>query len=62
MICNARFHRGCDSQRLMHPAEIVIRMIDRNHVAVILKLFGEPIGEPREATNAHPQVEVCRST
>jgi hypothetical protein len=28
-------HRGCDPQGLVDPAEIVIGMVDRNHVAVV---------------------------
>jgi hypothetical protein len=33
-------------------------MIDRNHVAVILELFGKGICQPGEPPNAHSQIQV----
>jgi len=33
-------------------------MVDRNHVAVIFKLLRERIGQPRETSDAHPQIQV----
>ena len=38
----------------MDAAKIVIGMVDRNHVAVILKLLGKGVREPRGASEAHP--------
>ena len=58
MVRKASFHCGRDSQRLMHATEIVVGMVDRNHVAVILEFLRERICEPREAANAHPQIQV----
>jgi hypothetical protein len=42
MICEASFHCRSDAQSLMDAAEIVVRMIDCHHVAVILKFFEKP--------------------
>ena len=39
MVCDSGLHRGRDPQGLMHPAEIVKRMINCNHAAV------QPAGE-----------------
>src|ERR1035437_422066 len=39
VICDSRFHRGCDPQRLMYPAEVVVKKIDRQHVLVVLQLL-----------------------
>src|SRR5216683_1780505 len=47
MIGKASFHCGSHAQRLMDAAEIVIGVIDRNHVAVILELLGERVRESR---------------
>ena len=58
MIRKTCFHRGRHSQCLVDSAEIVVGMIDRNHVAVILKLLGEGIRKAREAPDAHSEVEV----
>ena len=58
MIGKASFHRGRDPQRLVDSAEIVICMVDRNHVAVILKLLGECIREASKASNAHPHRKI----
>ena len=43
MIRQTRFHRWRHSQRLVDAAKIVVRMIDRNHVAVILEFLRERI-------------------
>ena len=37
----------------MHATEVVIGMVDGNHVAVVLKLFRECIREPSESPDAH---------
>ena len=42
----------------MDSTEIVIGMVDRNHMAMVFELLREGIGEPRETTDAHPQVQV----
>lgn len=42
----------------MDTAEVVIREIDCNHVAVILKLFRECIREPGELFNAHSDIPI----
>jgi hypothetical protein len=57
VICKSGFHRWRDSQRLV-DAEIVIPMIDRNHVAVVLKLFGERICEPSEMPDAYTEIQI----
>jgi hypothetical protein len=58
VIREASFHRRRNAQCLMHPAEIVIGAVDGNHVAVILKLLREGIGQAREAPDAHSQVQI----
>ena len=58
MIRKASFHRRSHSQGLVDAAKIVIRMIDRNHVAVILKFLRERIGQPREAPHAHSEIQI----
>jgi hypothetical protein len=52
VIGESGFHRGRNPQRLMHTAEIVIRVVDRHMVAVILEFLGEGICQAREAPNA----------
>jgi hypothetical protein len=37
---------------------VLVRMIDRNHVAVILKLLRECIGQPRESSHYHSEIEI----
>jgi hypothetical protein len=41
MFCEPSFHRRGNAQSLMDATEVVIGMVDRNHVAVILKLLGK---------------------
>jgi len=48
VISNSGFHRRRHPECLVDTVEIVIRVIDRNHVAVVLKLLGKRICEPRE--------------
>ena len=48
MICNPGFHRGRDSERLMHPAEVVIGEPERIGQFQILPLFREVIGQARD--------------
>ena len=42
----------------MHAAEIVVREIDCNHVAVILELLGKGVRQPRESLDTHAQIQV----
>jgi len=58
MIGKASFHCGSHAQRLMDAAEIVIGVIDRNHVAVILELLGERVRESRESPHSHPEIQI----
>jgi hypothetical protein len=44
----------------MHTTEIVIGVIDCDHVAVVLKLLREGICQPGAATDTHPQVTIDR--
>jgi hypothetical protein len=41
MICESRLHWGRDAQRLMHPAKVEVRVVDRNHVRVVSAFFAE---------------------
>jgi hypothetical protein len=58
MIRQASFHRGSYAQCLMDAAEIVIGMVDRNHVTVILEFLREGIREPRKSPHSHSQIQV----
>jgi hypothetical protein len=42
----------------MNAAEVVIGMINRDHVTMVLELFGKSICQAREAPYSHPQVQV----
>jgi hypothetical protein len=42
----------------MHATEVVVRMVDRNHVAVVLEFLREGIRQPCEAPDAHSQIQV----
>ena len=55
VLRNSSFHRRSDAQRLVDATEIVIGVVDRNHVAVILKCLRERIRQSREPPHAHPQ-------
>lgn len=39
MIGKTRFHRRSNPQGLMDAAEIVVGVVDRNHVAVVLEFL-----------------------
>jgi hypothetical protein len=41
----ARSHRRAAAQRLMLPHEVVPVVVERNHVAVVLSLLGEGVGQ-----------------
>ena len=53
MIRYASLHRRRDAQCLMDAAEIVVGVVDRNHVRVILELLGERIRQSRKTPDAH---------
>ena len=48
MIGAARFHRWCDSYRLVNPREVTVHVVKRNRRFVILKPLRERIRQPCE--------------
>jgi len=58
MVTNASFHRGCDSERLMYSAEVIVHEVKRQRVFMILNFLRERICQPREASHVHPHGEV----
>ena len=42
----------------MHAAEVVIRKVQRNRLAVVLDLLGEPIRQAREVAHGHSHRQV----
>jgi len=50
--CDPRFHRGSDPQRLVNPAEIIIREVQAVRSPQILPLLAESARQPRQASNA----------
>lgn len=53
MVCNPRFHRRTEAQRLVNPAEVVVHVVRGNRVPVIVDLLGKRIGQAREAAHVH---------
>lgn len=37
------------------PCKIVVRVVNRDHMAMVLKLLRERIGKPRELPKSHPK-------
>ena len=58
MITNPCFHRRCNSQRLVNPAEIVVHVMERNRVLQILQFFTEPVGQSGESAHTHSHRQV----
>jgi hypothetical protein len=42
----------------MYAAEIVIGMVDRNHVAMVFEFLGERIREASKAPDTHSQIQI----
>ena len=53
MIRNPGLHCVSNAQVLMYPTEIVVGVVDRNHVAVILEFLRECICGSSKAPDAH---------
>lgn len=58
MIRQLCFHRRGDSQRLMHAAEVVVHVVERDGRDVIVELFGERLGQARKAAIAHANRQI----
>jgi len=57
-VSDLRFHRGCDSERLVYTAEVVIHEVQREGVLVILDFLRERIGQSSEAAHVHPHGKI----
>ena len=42
----------------MHPHEVVVHEVEREHVQVVFRLLGEAIGQTGEASHPHPHGQV----
>jgi hypothetical protein len=51
-------HRRGAAKRLVHPDEVVEHGIEADHPIVRFNFFAEPVGQPREATHPHTEVQV----
>jgi hypothetical protein len=58
VIGKASFHRRGNAQRLVNPAEVVVREMERHGVGEVLDFLGERIGKARKPAHAHPHREV----
>ena len=58
LVCDASRHRRAASQRFVYSHEVVIGEVERQRVRVVLSLFAERIGQPREPAHGHPHREV----
>jgi hypothetical protein len=54
MVCQLRFHRWSNAQRLMHFAKIVVHVVQRNRVTVVVDFLAVAVREPRESAHVHP--------
>jgi len=55
---HARFHGRGDPERLVNPGEVVMHVVERERRLMVVHLFGEGVGQAREAAHAHPHREV----
>lgn len=58
MIRQSSFHCRRDAQGLVDAAEVVVGMVNRNHVAVILELLRKRVRQASKSPNTHPQIKV----
>ena len=58
VVADLRFHRRRHAERLMHPAIVVVHLVDRNHMFVVLKLLAESIRQASEPARAHSHREI----
>jgi len=61
VIGQTRFHRGCDSQRLMNAAEVVMGKVQLDRVALLLQLLATSVCQPRKALHRHARGAVSFS-
>jgi len=54
MVCQLRFHRWSNAQRLMHFAKILEHVVQRNRVTVVVDFLAVAVREPRESAHVHP--------
>lgn len=58
VIRHADGHRGCDAQRLVHAAEIVVRHIQGDGSSVVFGLLAEPVRQSGEAARCHSDRQI----
>ena len=72
MIGEASFHCGSHPDRLMHSAEVVVHVVQREGRRMVVDLLGKGIRQARKTTIAHAnrhvltfdvgRADVCRMT
>lgn len=55
---DSRLHRGCHSQALMNPAEVVVHEVKGESVIQVFDLLTESVGQPRHPPHGHADSEV----
>ena len=58
MVGKASFHRGCNAERLVDPAKVVIGEVQGNLGFQILQLFRESIRQPGEPARQHSDGQI----
>jgi len=57
-VAETRFHRWCNSQRLVNPAKVVVHKVESAGAPVCLDPLAECVSQPREAAHLHSHGEV----
>jgi len=58
MIAKTRLHRWRNPQRLVHPTEVVMHIVQRNRVPMILQLLAKTVRQPGETPHRHAHREI----
>jgi hypothetical protein len=58
MIGDPGFHRGSDAQGLMHAAEVIVHVVERDSPDVILDALGEGVRQSRKSAHLHAHGQV----
>src|ERR1039458_4000455 len=58
MVCQGRFHRGRNAQRLVNPAEVVVGEVQTVCRPEVLPLLAESVRQPRQAAHLHSDGEI----
>jgi hypothetical protein len=53
---DSRFHRGCDSQGLVNPAEVVVHEVNRGVVLVVFQFLAKGVRQTGEPAVAHAEL------